>query len=485
MKICTSLALILFTFLVPVGKIWGANPGDVIISEIYPDPPGKYDGAEFIEFYNTTDSTIDLSGWQIAGTEYEGTCGGEDFWAFPPGTEIQAHSYLIVAKDVDDDGFSEEFGFNPDFELYDESFFADNDNPQVANMILLTPDPETGYSDEIGLIPGNGYGARCATYNQYDALYLYDGTGGNHGNLIDAIEYWDSYNCTTEPCTDVPGLPFDYLPPTGMALSRDALNTDMDNSSIDFTIREPSPGGPPAQGVGVATIEPKTVDFATSGIAERITIYSDSVGITLTQIEVEIPNGWTWQTPGEMGINLSGPGFPDTTFFDTTLSDSSRIVIGGASITDINYGKIEILDLTSSNYPGYYNFQVRTAYNEHKLTPIKSSPKVYVKGVTKAALSVPPHPFVPDLGERLEVKFSSPPGNDMVLKLFDLEGRVVVTLFDGLSSGGMETIHWDGRNELFEQVPIGVYILYLEATDAKTGETTTAKAPVVVATRLD
>jgi len=242
MKICILIALIVS--LLPVGKIWGADPGDVIISEIYPDPATLYDGAEFIEFYNTTDSTIELGGWQIAGTEYDGTCGGEDFWAFPPGTEIQAHGYLIVAKDVDDEGFSKEFGFNPDFELYDESFFADGDNYDVPNMVLLTPDPATNYSDEIGLIPGNGYGARCTDYNQYEALYLYDGSEEGPGTLIDAIEYWDDKFCTSEPCTDVPGSPFDGLWGVGMSLGRDSLNTDTDNTNSDFIIQEPTPGRP-------------------------------------------------------------------------------------------------------------------------------------------------------------------------------------------------------------------------------------------------
>jgi len=478
MKICALIVTTLFISLSPLSMIWGASPGDVIISEIYPDPPSQYDGAEFIEFYNTTDSTIDISGWQIAGTEYEGTCGGEDFWAFPSGTEIQAHGYLVVAKDVDDDGFSQEFGFNPDFELYDESFFADADNHDVPNMILLTPDPAANYSDEISLIPGNGYGARCTDYNQYDALYLYDSIGGDHGHLIDAIEYWDPANCTVEPCSDVPGSPFDGFPGVELCLSRDASNTDTDNCRFDFAIRECTPWEPPPVGPGVATIHPDVVELAASELTETITIRSDS--ITIDQIEVDIPSGWMWETPGPMGIELSGPGFPDMAYFDTTQSNDSTIIIKGAAILDMDSGVIDILNLTAPSYPGYFTFTTKTNNIE-----IERSPRVYAKGVEKATLTVPPHPFAPDLGERLKIKYTAPANNDMVLKLFDLEGRVVVTLFDGLSTGELKPITWDGRNELFERVPIGVYILYLQATDRKTGEITTAKAPVVVATRLD
>jgi len=239
------------------------------------------------------------------------------------------------------------------------------------------------------------------------------------------------------------------------------------------------------KGIGVATIEPQTVTLATSGITETVTITHDSIGIILNQIEVDIPSGWIWETPGPMGIDLSGAGFPDTAHMDTSQSNDSTIIVKGASISNMVSGVIQILNLTSPNYPGRNVFHIKTAYDNQKLTRIESSPFVYIKPSEKTALTVPPHPFAPDLGERLKIMFSAPPGNHMVLKLFDLEGRVVVTLFDGESSGGMEINNWDGRNELFERVPIGVYILYLEATDAKTGETTTAKAPVVVATRLD
>lgn len=246
-------------------------------------------------------------------------------------------------------------------------------------------------------------------------------------------------------------------------------------------------GAPQGEGIGEATITPNIVDFATSNVSEKITIKSDSnsIGITITQIEIDIPSSWVWETPGPMGVNLFGPGFPDAAFFDTLQSDSSKIVILDASITDVNSGTVEIIDLTSPSYPGYFTFQVKTAYDNQRLELIKHSPTVYVKGVEKASLRVPPHPFAPDLGERLEIEYTAPPKNDMVLKLFDLEGRVVLTLFDGISAGKLETFTWDGRNELFERVPIGVYILYLQATDRKTGKSTTAKAPVVVATRLD
>ncbi len=282
---------------------------------------------------------------------------------------------------------------------------------------------------------------------------------------------------------------FPYDPTVGEAIESITGVVTYDFEKYEINPRDMDDIG--AKGIGVATITPDTVDFATSNISEKVAIRSDSVGITLTKIEIDIPSDWVWRPWGPMAVNLSGSGFPDTALIDTTESDSSRIIILKAAIDTVNSGTVEITNLASPVYPDDFTFRIKTAYNNRELAPIRSSPKVYVRGAEKPTLTVPPHPFAPDLGERLEIRFTSPADNYMVLKLFDLEGRVVKTLFDGLSSGDMKTVKgidgeegWDGRNELFERVPIGVYILYLETTDRQTGKTTTAKAPIVVGTRL-
>ena len=64
----------------------------VVINEIHYDPPDKTQRAEFIELYNNTNASIDLSGWQLDdAVEY----------AIPSGTVLPAQSYLVVAEDPD------------------------------------------------------------------------------------------------------------------------------------------------------------------------------------------------------------------------------------------------------------------------------------------------------------------------------------------------------------------------------------------------
>ena len=170
---------------------------NVVLNEIYPNPSGTYDGAEFIELYNPTGSAIDISGWVLAGTEYGEICGGEDRWQFPSGTSIPAGGFIVVAKDGadGDDGFFEEFGFYPDFEFFDPSFAYDDDSALVDNMTLLDDDPATYYTDEITLAGGNGYGVMCRVQPNNDGYILRisgDGYAGIHyflegepGDLVD------------------------------------------------------------------------------------------------------------------------------------------------------------------------------------------------------------------------------------------------------------------------------------------------------------
>ena len=112
-------------------------------------------------------------------------------------------------------------------------------------------------------------------------------------------------------------------------------------------------------------------------------------------------------------------------------------------------------------------------------------------GSGEITLSVPARTFLPSRNERFPISFTSAPGTETVLRLFDLEGRLVRTLFDSRFDGTVSTIIdfpsvevWDGRNDTFELVKAGMYIIHLQVTDERTGERTEKTAPAVVATRL-
>ena len=63
---------------------------DVVINEIHYDAPDKTQLAEFIELYNNSSESIDLTGWAFTdGIDYQ----------IPAGTTLRANEYLVVAQD--------------------------------------------------------------------------------------------------------------------------------------------------------------------------------------------------------------------------------------------------------------------------------------------------------------------------------------------------------------------------------------------------
>ncbi len=99
--------------------------------------------------------------------------------------------------------------------------------------------------------------------------------------------------------------------------------------------------------------------------------------------------------------------------------------------------------------------------------------------------------FIPTMGELMPIRFVSNARSETRLRLFDMEGRLIFTLWDSRRNGppsvvpGAYTIvNWDGRDNHYERVRAGLYILHLSVVDNRTGEEEVQTAPVVVATRL-
>ena len=86
-----------------------------------------------------------------------------------------------------------------------------------------------------------------------------------------------------------------------------------------------------------------------------------------------------------------------------------------------------------------------------------------------SALNISPNPFSPD-GDGFEdiavIRFSVVSPTVVVRALvFDIFGRAVRTIADGLWTSGSDLITWDGRNDNGRSMPMGMYIVLLEASD--------------------
>ncbi|MBT3630660.1 MAG: hypothetical protein HOD43_14680 [Candidatus Marinimicrobia bacterium] len=100
------------------------------------------------------------------------------------------------------------------------------------------------------------------------------------------------------------------------------------------------------------------------------------------------------------------------------------------------------------------------------------------------SLSVAPYPFVPQLAEKIQYTYKFPSNSRVTLRIFDMSGHIVTTLFEDYRSLSLEvTKTWNGRNEIYQVVAPGTYVMHLETVNRSTGEILTDMAPVVIGSK--
>ncbi|KPK71588.1 hypothetical protein AMJ71_05115 [candidate division TA06 bacterium SM1_40] len=98
-------------------------------------------------------------------------------------------------------------------------------------------------------------------------------------------------------------------------------------------------------------------------------------------------------------------------------------------------------------------------------------------------LEITPNPFSPDLGEVASISVNGPASSRLTLRIYDLEGRLVLEPLDG-RPGGPTLFEWKGTDQAGERVTIGIYLCHLTVVRTD-GTSDTVLKPVVVGTPLD
>lgn len=128
-----------------------------------------------------------------------------------------------------------------------------------------------------------------------------------------------------------------------------------------------------------------------------------------------------------------------------------------------------------------YELQARGVNTLDGTNVLVSGSRAFFRGYNPGPgieLSVPKHPFVPHLEGSIAIRYAAPQGEPVLIRVYDLEGRELFVMAEETApAGGVRTLSWDGRDHLRQRLPAGVYILHLEIPT--TGEATTA--PLVVA----
>jgi hypothetical protein len=142
-----SFSILFFCLLVlpSCKKIYETPEHDVVINEIMPvnsitvtDEYGEYD--DWIELYNLSSSTIDISGYFLTDNKKE-----LSKWVFPQGTSISGKGYLIIWADAD----STQWGLHTNFKLSssgEEVVLSKPDAAIIDKVAFPAHTLETSYS---------------------------------------------------------------------------------------------------------------------------------------------------------------------------------------------------------------------------------------------------------------------------------------------------------------------------------------------------
>lgn len=121
-------------------------------------------------------------------------------------------------------------------------------------------------------------------------------------------------------------------------------------------------------------------------------------------------------------------------------------------------------------------------------TPGKINSVMTTSTVSNSTISISPNPFSPD-GDGFEdfcsIRYNlSIMTSTINIRIYDIKGRCIRILANGELAGTKGEIIWDGFDDNKQRARIGVYVIYLEATDRSISRVERAKAVAVVATKL-
>ena len=166
--------------------------------------------------------------------------------------------------------------------------------------------------------------------------------------------------------------------------------------------------------------------------------------------------------------------------FDITLNDSLNV------LTQSPYGTYEVI---ITGELGVYcdddeqldiesDWQV-TVEDESDITIIEHEIVISEQLVFEVA----PYPFIPSEGQKITYTYSVPNGYRCIIRIFDISGRFITTLYEGVPiffDSPIKSDTWNGRNQLNQLSPPGVYLIHLEATEVSTGKSYENIAPIVI-----
>lgn len=107
---------------------------------------------------------------------------------------------------------------------------------------------------------------------------------------------------------------------------------------------------------------------------------------------------------------------------------------------------------------------------------------IYTESIpAKSNINISPNPFSPSRGEVTIVSYDFPERlNRVTCRIFDLKGRLVNTLLNQQMQAASGTVIWNGYRDNGERLPVGIYIVLIEAAGYDTETVFTERKTVVI-----
>ncbi len=338
----TTLRISVLALIIALTSALPAAAADhLLISEIVVTPTG----GEFVEIFNPTGVTVDLSDVYLTDATYTpggafyynivtgnpaaaGGGGFGDFHArFPAGSSIAADEYQTVAM-AGSDAFFTAYGLQPTYELYEDGGSPD----AVFDMREALP----------GTINNQG---GLSNAGEVVVLYHWDGVSDLVGDL-DYVLWGDKNEAVDKTGVAIDGpdpdtTPTGYLADTAMA-SQDVTAPGGHANGNSFTRTDPTEGGETATGGNGLTGHDETSENLSATFAEQAVTPNGGLlgGIGIAVDDVELPEGDGGSTTFTFTISLTQPAPAGGATFDIATADDTATAAGldytPASATGVN-----------------------------------------------------------------------------------------------------------------------------------------------------
>ncbi len=172
--------------------------------------------------------------------------------------------------------------------------------------------------------------------------------------------------------------------------------------------------------------------------------------------------------------------------FAIYVDDGSGSVQIYQNFNNINFEQFAIGDSVSMTGAVLQYDQTMPYLSGYELAPRYDADMEILDAQYSGSADVEISARVLDLGsdEAIEIRYNAPKASHVTVRIFDLKGREVATVYDGICLGPQRTT-WDARDSAGNRVPMGAYLCHVMARNRGSGNGSNAAIPIVVGTKLN